>query len=381
MLLGETWLGQNSNPGTKSPLVDDLRRSTGDHFTIFQRINETGDMLRVCTSLVKPDGQRGIGTFIPRRNPDGSENPVVATVLRGEPFRGRAVVLGEWFDTAYEPLWDASHQRVVGMLFAGVALTDLNRDLFHGFAQTQVGKSGYVFILGTQGDQRGKYILSKNNARDGVCVWDEKDATGRFVIRELIQAALTCTNGATTRFSYSWQNPGENAPSARFAALTYFQPYDWVIGVSAYESDFQSAGQLVAGTLQHTLTWVLATAGVLVVAALLISLVVARSITRPIIHTTDNLLENTGRAAAAVGQISSAMQSVASSANAQATSLEETTTALEQMSAMARLNADNAQKASELVRQARHTADAGGVVMKAMSGAMAEIKPASDNIA
>jgi hypothetical protein len=50
MLLGETWLGQNHSPGAASPVVDELKHYTQNYATIFQRMNEAGDMLRVCTS-------------------------------------------------------------------------------------------------------------------------------------------------------------------------------------------------------------------------------------------------------------------------------------------------------------------------------------------
>lgn len=381
LLLGGAGLDQNFAASTKSLLVDDLREATGDHYTIFQRMNDAGDMLRVCTTLVKPDGKRGISTYIPRRNPDGTDNEVVATVLRGETYRGRAQVLGDWFDTAYEPIWDEAHQRVNGMLFAGLALTNINQDLFHTFGQTRIGKSGYVFILEATGDQQGKYILSKNHARDGEIVWNEQSADGRYVVRDLVQAALTTSNGSAAQVSYLWKNPDDSAPSTRFAALTYFKPYDWVIGATAYASDFQGPSIMVGQALRGTLKWVLLAATAMSFLALLASLFIARSITRPIVRTADSLLDNANRTASAVGQIAAGIQVVANSAGAQAASLEETTASLEEMSSMARLNADNAQKATELVRQARHTADAGAVDMQAMNRAMDDIKASSDNIA
>ncbi|HEU5396521.1 MAG TPA: methyl-accepting chemotaxis protein, partial [Verrucomicrobiae bacterium] len=65
----------------------------------------------------------------------------------------------------------------------------------------------------------------------------------------------------------------------------------------------------------------------------------------------------------------------------QAASLEETSSSLEEMASMTRRNAENAQKANELAKQARVAADRGVEDMKQMNGAMEAIKTSSDDIA
>jgi len=58
---GGVWLGQNRNPATPTPIVDDVKRLVGITCTIFQRMNENGDMLRVATNvedLEKTPGHR-----------------------------------------------------------------------------------------------------------------------------------------------------------------------------------------------------------------------------------------------------------------------------------------------------------------------------------
>jgi len=76
-------------------------------------------MLRVCTNVQKKDGSRAVGTYIARTNSDGTLNAVVAAVLRGETYQGRAIVVDRWYVTAYEPIVDQTN-KVVGMLFVGV---------------------------------------------------------------------------------------------------------------------------------------------------------------------------------------------------------------------------------------------------------------------
>ncbi len=106
MLVGGKWIGQNSQTAVRTPVVDDVEMLVGEPATIFQRMNKRGDMLRVATNVRDSQGGRAIGTYIPAINADGSPNPVIAAVLAGKTYHGRAFVVNAWYLTAYEPLSD-----------------------------------------------------------------------------------------------------------------------------------------------------------------------------------------------------------------------------------------------------------------------------------
>ncbi|HEY1087352.1 MAG TPA: cache domain-containing protein [Archangium sp.] len=96
-------------------LVDRVRSLSGAATTIFARD------LRVATNVTKPDGTRAVGTT--------ASLPVSTQVLqRGEPYKGRADVVGQPFEVAYVPLRDAQGG-VIGMFFVGVPLAALNAEL------------------------------------------------------------------------------------------------------------------------------------------------------------------------------------------------------------------------------------------------------------
>ena len=76
LMVGTEWLGKNNDPKVKSPLVDRTTELVGDTCTVFQRMNDAGDMLRVATNVIGADGKRAVGTYIPATNPDGTPNPV-----------------------------------------------------------------------------------------------------------------------------------------------------------------------------------------------------------------------------------------------------------------------------------------------------------------
>jgi PAS domain S-box-containing protein len=252
-LVGNRWIGQNTDPAVPSPIVDKVRELVGARCTIFQRMNDSGDLLRVCTNVLKKDGARAIGTYIPATEPDGKPNPVVAAVLRGETYVGRAHVVDDWYLTAYEPIYDAK-RAVVGALFCGVRLEDIP-ELRKGIVDITVGRTGYAYVLGGSGSQKGRYIISRRGLRDGEYIYDSQDASGKYFIRSIIDEALQTENGDCKFARYAWRNPGEESPRLKVVAATYFEPWDWVIGVGTYEDDFQAAIARIDDAASKLIFW------------------------------------------------------------------------------------------------------------------------------
>jgi methyl-accepting chemotaxis protein len=233
-------------------LVDRLKSLTRDSCTIFQRMNDAGDMLRVASSVIDKDGKRVVGTYIPASGSDGAPTPVVATVLGGGVYWGRAKVVDHWELAMYEPIWDGpAKRRIVGMLYVGAEIDGLTRDVRESILHSTVGRSGYVFVLGGRGEARGRYIISKNGERDGEDIWESRDDGGQPFVQTLIGKALATHDGSLDFLRYPWRNRGDASARMKIAALTYFEPWDWVIGASAYEDDFAPLTSRVLGSLDR----------------------------------------------------------------------------------------------------------------------------------
>ena len=145
MLLGGAWLGQNRDGGKPSSLVHQLQSLLGGNCTIFQRMDQSGDMLGVSTNVRQDDGSRAVGAYIPATDPDGTANPVIKAALRGETFVGRAFVVNAWYTAAYEPIFDAQKQ-VVGLLCFGIK-QECSPELRHGIMDVAAGQTGCVYLL------------------------------------------------------------------------------------------------------------------------------------------------------------------------------------------------------------------------------------------
>lgn len=381
LLLGTNWLGQNYVAGQPSPVVDEVKYLTRDECTIFQRMNEQGDMLRVCTSILGTNGQRAVGTYIPRINPDGSPNAVLETVFKGEVYRGRAFVVNAYYATAYEPIWDADQKRVIGMIYTGVSMAGINKELHDGMTKLVVGKTGYVFVLGAKGDNRGKYFVSQKGQRNGESVWEARDANDRLVTQSIVTKALQIPGGTLTNEVYAWKNPGEAKARTKFAAFTYFAPWDWVIGAEAYQDDYHDIIGTVESALGQLVQWTIASAFIVGCFGLVFSWLVARGITRPVLQVVERLQNGADQTDSAAGQVSASSQSLASGASQQAAAIEETSASMEELLAMTRRNADNSNRANELSRATRTAADQGVTSMGKMSASMQSLQTANQEVA
>jgi len=385
MMVGDTWLGQNKSMSTVSPLVDDVKRMVGGTCTIFQRMNDAGDMLRVCTNVLKTDGSRAIGTYIPATNPDGKPNGVISAVLKGETFTGRAFVVDAWYITAYEPIRDADG-RIVGVLYTGVK-QESAQSLRKGIMDIVVGKTGYVYILGGSGDIRGHYIISYKGQRDGENIWEARDAEGNYFIQDIVNLAKKTSDGSVDYIRYPWQNKGESEARFKMAAVTYFESWDWVIGAGAYESDFQEVqakiDDSVNGVMSAINTMVVFTltiAAILIAAFSLISAYVASKIAGRLNRAVDALTQGSEQVAAAANQISESSQGLAEGASEQASSVEESSSALEELASQAKNNSEKTDQAAKQADQAQAEAHQASEAMAQTVEVMGEIKESSDKI-
>ncbi|MEW4451652.1 methyl-accepting chemotaxis protein [Bremerella sp. JC817] len=280
-------LGQVRNLDQHVPFVDEVAKWSGGTCTIFQRLNESGDMLRVATNVVAKDGNRAIGTFIPATNPDGVSNPVVAKLISGEPYYGRAFVVDKWYSTAYHPVKDHDGQ-VIGALYVGL-LQEEAADLPERLQKLHLGESGYVFVVKGTGKDKGTYLVSKGGARDGENILDTVDAEGKPCIREMIDKSLAAEPGEVVLHEYFWQNPGEEHAREKLAALFYYEPWDWVVGISTYKDDFRASAMSARSSLNWMLVYVVVGALVVVCAISIFVAYASKMLVKPLTIVTDSL--------------------------------------------------------------------------------------------
>lgn len=97
----------------ETTIVDRFSQTSSGVATIFAM--RGNDLVRIATSLKKPDGSRVIGTML------DSTQPVYQKLQKGESFIGTAQLFGRTYMTHYAPLKSVQGQ-IIGALFVGLEL-------------------------------------------------------------------------------------------------------------------------------------------------------------------------------------------------------------------------------------------------------------------
>ncbi len=101
-------------------LIDEIGHLTGNTVTVFR------EDTRVCTNVLTAENKRAVGTR-------SSQNVADEVLKGGRDYVGRANVVGQWYQTAYEPIRDA-HGDIIGMLYTGTPSKDYD-DLVDGYTR------------------------------------------------------------------------------------------------------------------------------------------------------------------------------------------------------------------------------------------------------
>lgn len=280
LFLGDQWLGKITDAKVTIPAVDDMLDLLNSKATIFQPLPNGSGIIRVATNVTNTDGNRAIGTFIPAKNQDGSDNVVYKTVMAGEEYNGLAFVVDAWYITAYQPVKDVSG-KIVAVLFVGVKQESV-ATLRNAIQQTTVGTTGYITILGGKGDQQGEYIISQEGSLDGQSAWEDQDTEGNLIIQDIVNKALTLAPDETASFLYT----AKADQTEKIVRIAYYAPWDWVIVVNANKADYQSFFTDLQKT-QSQMMWMFIVIGLgLAAISFFVVTVIASKIAKPLVSLT-----------------------------------------------------------------------------------------------
>ncbi|MCG8617377.1 MAG: cache domain-containing protein, partial [Desulfobacterales bacterium] len=105
----------------------------------------------------------------------------------------------------------------------GISGAEARKQAIDVLASQTIGKTGYIYCI----DSNGIAVVHPEAGVRG------KD----FSYRQFIQSQISKKQGY---LEYDWKNPGETTPRPKALYMAYFEPWDWIISVSSYKSEFSS---------------------------------------------------------------------------------------------------------------------------------------------
>ena len=342
-------------------IVDKITELTHAKATIFQKID--GGFLRIATTVIKANGDRAVGTYIP------DSSPVVQAIEKGEGFTGRAFVVNDWYLTAYKPFKISGN--LIGMIFVGVPEKDL-KSLKTVFNSKKYFESGYPFIV----NKEGKFIIHPKNEGQ------------LFKNDEFFQQIISSKSESGKTF-YSWKG------IKKIQYFKYIPEMESYVVVSVYVDEMMGAIKHLRNAI---LIAILLSIGVIILINTYITNSISISLKKGVefakrisdgdltadidINQKDeigelaisltqmveklreiilNIKHSIVEIASASQQISSGAQQLSQGANEQAATAEEVSSSMEQIAANIQQNSDNAFQTKNISLRAKQNMDLMGV--------------------
>lgn len=263
--------------------LKEASRISGAYCTIFQRINPEGDMLVVDSTAPAENGNRRLGDIFYSLDDKGQASMVIDDVLSGrtvEKFESQDH--GTRF-VIYSPLRDQDNF-ITGM-FAVHMEDNIVEVLRKSMLKTTIGKTGYVWVIGVKGENRGRFIVSNSANTDGALV----DAVGgrEGFVEEIIDQAVKAGEGKLSTKQYLWKAGNDSQGRTKISVFTYYKPWGWIIGSGVYLDDYNGVTQRLTGVLDTLVTWLTGTGFVLLVITLAISFWASGLIANPVSHMVE----------------------------------------------------------------------------------------------
>lgn len=203
---GNEQLSLNTN------LIDNIKDSTNTIASIFM-LNDN-KLIRVSTTLVQ-DNQRAVGTYFP------SNSDIYNTIVNNKEYCGRMTFKGESYITKYKPLLD-KNKKIIGAL--GVGNIVLNNYLEKTLNDIKIGKTGYVYII----DSKGNELVHPQNKGQNIADYN--------FTKEIIS-----NKNGTIEYTHEGLH--------KLAYYKYFEPWDWYIVTTANYDDLNSSSISILYTI------------------------------------------------------------------------------------------------------------------------------------
>lgn len=236
LTVGQYVIEQNFNESVPTAIVDDIHFLTRETVSIFQRVNEEGDMIRTATTLLKADGSRDIAQFLEANNKEMDPDLSIHKVLQGEIALSSVNVLDQWYIVGSAPIKENYSGKVIGMVRTATnedSLVNLQRVLAEMSSKT----NGFLWVLKGHAKKDSNIFLypkisEKNYMELNQLIQDK----GMYFFENIRRNAISGPLGQI--FTQVFEAQDTRANQMVLVKYVYFPKWDWIIGILGSEKDY-----------------------------------------------------------------------------------------------------------------------------------------------
>ena len=138
-------------------------------------------------------------------------------------------MVNAWYLTAYQPIQDRQGQ-VVGILYVGVAQDKVLETTKQAIAELEVGKTGYAWVLGCTGQEKGRVYVAQRSKQKGQNLMEVKDAGCGTFIKTMVEKGPQVPPGPDLLSAPPLAQPGGAKGPDQVAGLHLFPGLGLALG-------------------------------------------------------------------------------------------------------------------------------------------------------
>ncbi|WP_419777381.1 methyl-accepting chemotaxis protein [Malaciobacter marinus] len=210
-------ISNNTVLNNNKDYVDNYTKLQGSIGSIF--IKKGDEFISISTSMKKPDGTRPLGSTIRK----GS--PAYDALLKKENYFGAVHLFNQEYMSVYSPI--IKNNKIIGALYIGYNYTRSFNTLKDNLKSKVIGKTGHLFIVSTNKNTKGSYIINRNDYEKNIL--NDPDA------KKYIDKLFASEKGSLT-YARVDKNSGE-----KYQRTLIFKNYDsrdWKIVLRATKREF-----------------------------------------------------------------------------------------------------------------------------------------------
>jgi|GEM_PF-2664619 len=281
----KTTISPNYEKSVYTPLIDDIANLAGGAFAIFQKTNESADMLMIASNITDSNAKRIIGSYIKAVDDNGIRNKIIEAVLAGKQYSEKVLDSDAPRSEIYAPLKDGAGN-IIGMICSGT-VPESSDGLKKAFSKISIGKTGRMFALAGNGRAGLRYIIATQSDSDAADSFDVTDITGRPAGVEIIESAKKA-GGEPIFYKYNQRGTDGETSQLRLASLIYFKKWDWIIGAEISPGEFMRASDAINASVDKLSLNSIYAAVFSIALSLLVTIIIARKTSESVAEISSN---------------------------------------------------------------------------------------------